>query len=286
MSTNQTLRAVPQTSVTPTPDPSTYRQVLKNMRSIAELLADIESLGAGGSSPEGTKLSEIIKELQRRVKELEDQLGGEADSDLLTMINAVIARLTKIESTITEPTGPKDVVTTSNGNKVLGVHVNVINSEKNTLINEYQQGVTWEFKNIAAIGATGLEGMSGTHCTVMTIKQDSLLAGEREVNARPSQIAYSTTGVFFYRRYPKADGTWGPWEEQEEYHFQIVESNTPPEGQLPGEFWMQPLGVETVSEYWTELISRDEANPSGEAPNGSLIADDRNDADYTLETLS
>lgn len=292
LSNDQKLRMVSQTAPAsaPVPDPSTYRQVLKNMRAISDLLKDIDSIESGGGDPsEGIKISEIIKDLQDRLAELERQLGGEVDSELLDKIRDILDRVDEIEGTITEPTGPKDVVTTTNGNKVLGVHVNVKNSEVNNLIADYQQGVTWEFKNIKVIGADGLEGMSGTHCTVMTVKQDSLLEGETAVDARPSQVAYSTEGMFFYRRYSNADGTWGPWEEQDlgdDFHFQIVESYTTPEGQLPGEYWMQPIGEEATADYQVEMIGRTESDPTDNMPDGMLITDDRNDSDYALETLT
>jgi len=289
MSDTPTLRVASKSTSPEKPDPSTYRQVLKNMRLISELITDIQSIGKGDGE---AKLSEIITQIRTDLEQLAGRFGDsttnidEEIQKLLESLTSVTDRVEKIETSVTAPSGPSEIVTTESGTRVLGVHVNIDKVNVDSPLSDYKYGVTWEFKNAAVIKVNAMSGMGNGYCAVMTVRTDSPVSeAETPIDAIPFQVAYSITGVYFYKRYAAANGSWGAWQKQEEAHVQFVESETMPTNQIAGDYWIQPLGVEGVSEYWTELIARDEADPAGTTPDGSLIADERNDADYTLETI-
>lgn len=192
-------------------DPSTYRQVLKNAQALANLgdLSDVPY--------DINQLYNIVNELKEMIM---DSPGTGGNSDI---------------------TQGED-----GGAKVIGVHVNTTNSEENTLIENYNQGVTFEIKNTQVIGIKGRTGFTGDYCALQTIKQDSSIEGESEtpINFTAFQIAYGTDGLYMCRRDALADGSWGEWSEisgATGSGGQIVDSETQPEDQNEGDYWMQHI---------------------------------------------
>ena len=192
-------------------DPSTYKQVVKN----AQALANLGDL---------TDVPYDINQLYEYVNQLKDMILDASSSG-----------------------GDGDIAVDTEGNiKVLGVHVNTSNSEVNTLVADYHQGITFEIKNTQVIGIRGSEGFSGNYCLVQTAKQDTPLEGEpnKIEGFTPFQIAYGTDGLYMCRRDALPNGQWGEWSEISGASGgggQFVQANVQPEDQEEGDYWMQPI---------------------------------------------
>ena len=192
-------------------DPSTYKQVVKN----AQALANLGDL---------TDVPYDINQLYEYVNKLKEMILDASSTG-----------------------GDGDITVDTEGNiKVLGVHVNTSNSEVNTLVADYNQGITFEIKNTQVIGIRGSEGFSGNYCLVQTAKQDTSLEGEpnKIEGFTPFQIAYGTDGLYMCRRDAQPDGQWGEWSEISGASGgggQFVQADVQPEDQEEGDYWMQPI---------------------------------------------
>lgn len=194
-------------------DPSTYKQVVKNARALANL-GDLSNVPYDIS-----QLYEYVNTLKQMILDA-PTTGGDGDV----------------------------TVDDDNNMKVVGIHVNTTNSEVNNLIADYNQGVTFEIKNTLVIGLRGSEGYTGDYCLVQTNKQDSSLEGEPNVISgfTPFQIAYGTDGLYMCRRDAQPDGSWGEWSEISGARGsggQIIQMDEQPpaDEQEPGDYWMEPI---------------------------------------------
>lgn len=189
-----------------TPLASTYQQVLENMEAIAAL-GDLSNLPMD------------MKEIAETVKKLQDSMIKPPEG------------------------GTNDVVTTDDGSKVLGNHLNTGSAEENTDIADYKRGVTFEVKNVKVIGLSKEDGMTGAYCMVMTVNRDTAIEGEPEsIEFVPFQVAFATEGAFLYIRHTTSDGEWGKWTVLSGGGGgnEII-SATQPTGQKAGDYWCQPI---------------------------------------------
>lgn len=230
----------------PTPNPSTYRQVIENMAKIFSISGNLdllmESVGNVSDLPLTVKeMSEIVDKLNDMFLKT-DSSGGTSGGDL---------------------------VATDNGVKIIGVHVTTSNSEVDTPASEYPQGLTVELKNVSVIGLSGKTGMESPYCFVFTMVKDSSLSGEpEEIDYKPMQLAFANSLMYTYARFADTpDSEWGTWKEREEQTVrqQIVDSTSEPTDQLEGEYWLELIGVEDTetAEYSFETIA-DDAETSGD----------------------
>ena len=198
-------------------NPSTYKQVVENAKKILELLDSVGDI---------TNITEDITDINKILDEL--------------------------KGLIINPPATGDIINTDDGLKVIGVHINTSKKDENTPITDYQQGITFEFKNTTVIGVDSLPGMSsGPYCAVMTVKQDSSITGESgPITTTPFQIAYSVGEFYFYRRNVTDGNAWGEWLQQQlgggggsggDYRQQIIQSETEPVGQEVGDYWAEPI---------------------------------------------
>lgn len=205
-------------------NPSTYKQVVENAKKILELLDTAGDI---------TNITEDITNIKGDV----------------TDINKI---LDELKGLIINPPATGDIINTDDGLKVIGVHINTSKKDENTPITDYQQGITFEFKNTTVIGVNSLPGMSsGPYCAVMTVKQDSSITGESgPITSTPFQIAYSVDEFYFYRRNVTDGNAWGEWLQQQlgggggsggDYRQQIIQSETEPVGQEVGDYWAEPI---------------------------------------------
>lgn len=205
-------------------NPSTYKQVVENAKKILELL---------DSAGDITNITEDITNIKGDI----------------TDINKILEQL---KGLIINPPATGDIINTDDGLKVIGVHINTSKKDENTPITDYQQGITFEFKNTTVIGVNSLPGMSsGPYCAVMTVKQDSSITGESgPITTTPFQIAYSVDEFYFYRRNVTDGNAWGEWLQQQlgggggsggDYRQQIIQSETEPVGQEVGDYWAEPI---------------------------------------------
>lgn len=221
MSDTSQTPAIPPNKV----DPSTFRQVVKNMeRTLAiseKLTVLLESVG------EVTELPLTIKDIAAIVDELKKKLLDPMDKG----------------------TGG-DLVSTENGIKIIGIHVVTKNSDVDLLASEYPQGLTVELKNTAVIGLADKTGMVQPYCFMFTMKKDSPIDGEPEtVDYSPMQVAFSNSMMYMYSRFADSpDGAWGEWKERQEQTIepgenrqQIISSVNEPVGQVENEYWLQIL---------------------------------------------
>src|SRR5699024_1830026 len=124
-------------------NPSTYKQVVENAKKILEFL---------DSAGDITNITEDITNIKGDI----------------TDINKILEQLKKL---VINPPATGDIINTDDGLKVIGVHINTSKKDENTPITDYQQGITFEFKNTTVIGVNSLPGMSsGPYCAVMTVK--------------------------------------------------------------------------------------------------------------------
>lgn len=187
------------------PLPSTYQQVLANMEAIA---------GLGNLS----ELPMNLEEIANTVKKLED-----------TIVNP--------------PAGgaSSDVITTEDGSKVLGNHLNTGNAEVDTPLDEYTRGVTFEVKNVTIVGLNEKDGMTDAYCMVMTVKRDSAIEDEPEaISFTPFQVAFSTSGACLYIRH-QSDTGWDEWQGLSGGGSKEIVSDTQPDKQKAGDYWCQPI---------------------------------------------
>ena len=112
-------------------NPSTYKQVVENAKKILELL---------DSAGDITNITEDITTIKGDI----------------TDINKILEQLKKL---VINPPATGDIINTDDGLKVIGVHINTSKKDENTPINDYQQGITFEFKNTTVIGVNSLPGM-------------------------------------------------------------------------------------------------------------------------------
>lgn len=205
-------------------NPSTYKQVVENAKKILELL---------DSAGDITNITEDITNIKGDI----------------TDINKILEQLKKL---VINPPATGDIINTDDGLKVIGIHINTSKKDENTPITDYQQGITFEFKNTTVIGVNSLPGMSsGPYCAVMTVKQDSSITGESgPITTTPFQIAYSVDEFYFYRRNVTDGNAWGEWLQQQlgggggsggDYRQQIIQSETEPVGQEVGDYWAEPI---------------------------------------------
>lgn len=191
-------------------NPSTYKQVVINAKKLLEL---------GDLSDLPMDLNAIIE----RVQELEDKIINNTDPD----------------------TSTGDIINTDDGIKVIGIHVNTSNTEVNTTIDQYKQGVTFEFKNVEVIGLADIDGtISPGYCFLMTVKNDTSLEGEPEIDTTPFQIAYGNDSKKFvqYKRVATNDTTWGEWISLSgSGNGDWIQSPTMPEDQDEGGYWCEML---------------------------------------------
>ena len=141
---------------------------------------------------------------------------------------------------------------TPEGIKVIGIHTNRNNPDKDTAPSSYSQGLTLELKLASAIGLSGKDGITKPYVFVLTFVQDTGVESENTVpdaDHSPMQIAYANDGAIQYNRFA-ANDTWGSWAimgdgvgggtvvEQVD---QIITSDTQPSGQPEGHFWCEPI---------------------------------------------
>lgn len=200
------------------PFPSTYLQVVKNMRDLAEIIETLGDLSVEDFPYDS------LKDLADTVKNLEDKLLNQESP--------------------TDTDG--DIVNDEDGMKVIGVHINSTNVNNNTMISAYKQGVTYEVKSVDAIGLTGKLGMSEQYCMVITYQNDKRLTGEVAAKITPFQIVYATDQLLMYKRTANVEAdTWNEWTTMELARMQIIETedNLQPgaDVQLEGEYWSERL---------------------------------------------
>lgn len=248
MQTRKEVKDMPDTTTpttpkpAPTPNPSTFRQVIENMSKIFEIGAQIEDLMA--SVGEVSELPLTIKDIATIVEQLKILFLDPKD-----------------------PGTGGDVVNTGDGIKIIGVHVNTAHADEDTPASMYPQGLTIELKNVAVIGLAGKPGMSHPYCFVFTMKKDSVIDGEPDtLDYSPQQIAYANDMLYLYTRFVNnTTGAWGEWKERKELepqdaHQQIVDSVTEPVGQREGDYWLQLLDRSpdpVPTEYMFETIAPD-----------------------------
>lgn len=113
--------------------PSTYQQVLKNMRDLEDrLLPMAEKLEQTIFNPDWTRPGE----------------GDTKPSDVIMDVD---------EDTM----------------KVIGVSVVVVNKDTSLKPAEYIRDVTYELKSVEVLGLTGYEGFTLDYCTLMTVRMNS-----------------------------------------------------------------------------------------------------------------
>lgn len=185
---------------------STYQQVLENM----EALANLGNL---------SNLPMDLEEIANTVKKLEE-----------TIVNPP------------EGGASSDVITTEDGSKVLGNHLNTGNAEDDTPLDSYTRGVTFEIKNVSVVGLSGKDGMTDDYCMVMTVKRDSAIENEpEELNFTPFQMAFSSSGACLYIRH-QGEAGWGEWKglSGNGGSNEII-SESQPDNQKAGDYWCQPI---------------------------------------------
>lgn len=260
-------------------NPSTYKQVVENAKKLLEVAEDLG--GLEGLGDQLTELKNAVDGYEQQFTDINDKLTehdqkfvgydesiGKIDQiqddvnnmkDTVSSNNESIGKLEEtvknLDEAILNPPEGSDgsLVSSENGTKVIGVHINTTNSEVNNLIADYNQGVTFEYKNTTVIGLKGKTGMTGDYCCVMTVKKDSPIDGEtpETITADEFQFAYGTDGVYLFKRSANSDGSWGEWLGMPEgtaveIRQQFVESDTEPVDQQTGEYWFENLTEDTT----------------------------------------
>lgn len=224
----------------PVPNPSTYRQVIENMEKILSVKVNIDQLMDSVGN---------VAELPLTIKDIAD----------------IVEKLKILFLDPKDPGTGGDIVTTENGVKIIGVHVNTTNIDVDMLASDYPQGLTVELKSVGVIGLAGKPGMVHPYCFLFTMKKDSPIDGEPEnVDYVPMQVAFANDAMYLYSRFAAKDtGAWGGWKERQEQpqqdgHQQIVDSVSEPIGQREGDYWLQLLDKSPdaePAEYTFETIA-------------------------------
>lgn len=223
-------------------NPSTYKQVVENMEKVAQLILDLQTLSGKVNDDETT-----IKSLSDQVKKMAEELGDL--SDLPMTVKEMYEVIKEVEDKILNPdpsTSTGDIVSTDDGVKVVGIHTNTTDKDTDTAPNTYKQGMTLELKSAEAIGLKGMDGITKDYVFVVTLNQDTNIAGESAVaegKYSTQQIAYGDTAGIEYSRV-SAGAAWGEWAKMSGdggTHF--IQSDTQPaaDAQKPGDYWCEPI---------------------------------------------
>lgn len=220
-------------------NPSTYKQVVENMKKITQLIEELRTLTGKVDADE-----ESIKSLSDKIEAMSKELGDL--TDLPMTVKEMYAVIKEVEDKILNPTtNTGDIVNTEDGVKVVGIHTNTTNKDTDTAPNSYKQGLTLELKKTDAISLKGQEGITKDYVFVITLNQDSAIAGESAVASGKysiQQIAYGDTAGIEYSRVSTSDTKWGDWSKMSgEGGNQIVQSDTQPTDQKAGDYWCEPI---------------------------------------------
>lgn len=220
-------------------NPSTYKQVVENMEKITQLIEELRTLTGKVDADE-----ESIKFLSDKIEAMSKELGDL--TDLPMTVKEMYAVIKEVEDKILNPTtNTGDIVNTEDGVKVVGIHTNTTNKDTDTAPNSYKQGLTLELKKTDAISLKGQEGITKDYVFVITLNQDSAIAGESAVASGKysiQQIAYGDTAGIEYSRVSISDTKWGDWSKMSgEGGNQIVQSDTQPTDQKAGDYWCEPI---------------------------------------------
>ena len=216
-------------------NPSTYKQVVDNMEKITQLIEELRTLTGKVDAD-----SETIKSLSAKIETMSKELGDL--TDLPMTVKEMYEVIKEVEDKILNP---DPTTNTEDGVKVVGIHTNTTNKDTDTAPNSYKQGLTLELKKTDAIGLKGQEGITKDYVFVITLNQDSAIAGESAVASGKysiQQIAYGDTAGIEYSRVSTSDTKWGDWSKMSgEGGNQIVQSDTQPTDQKAGDYWCEPI---------------------------------------------
>ena len=222
-------------------NPSTYKQVVENMEKVAQLVDELKNLTGKVDTDE-----ESIKSLSDKIDAMSKELGDL--TDLPMTVKEMYEVIKEVEDKVLNPdptTNTGDIVSTDDGVKVVGVHTNTTNKDSDTAPNTYKQGLTLELKKAEVIGLKGQDGITKDYIFVITLNQDSAIAGESAVASGKysiQQIAYGDTAGIEYSRVNTNDTKWGDWSKMSgEGGNQFVQSDTEPTDQKAGDYWCEPI---------------------------------------------
>ena len=222
-------------------NPSTYKQVVENMEKVAQLVDELKALTGKVDTDE-----ESIKSLSDKIDALSKELGDL--TDLPMTVKEMYEVIKEVEDKVLNPdptTNTGDIVSTDDGVKVVGVHTNTTNKDSDTAPNSYKQGLTLELKKAEVIGLKGQDGITKDYIFVITLNQDTAIAGETAVASGKysiQQIAYGDTAGIEYSRVNTSDTKWGDWSKMSgEGGNQFVQSDTEPTDQKAGDYWCEPI---------------------------------------------
>lgn len=222
-------------------NPSTYKQVVENMEKVAQLVDELKALTGKVDTDE-----ESIKSLSDKIDAMSKELGDL--TDLPMTVKEMYDVIKEVEDKVlnTDPTtNTGDIVSTDDGVKVVGVHTNTTNKDSDTAPNSYKQGLTLELKKAEVIGLKGQDGITKDYIFVITLNQDTAIAGETAVASGKysiQQIAYGDTAGIEYSRVSTSDTKWGDWSKMSgEGGNQFVQSDTEPTDQKAGDYWCEPI---------------------------------------------
>lgn len=220
--------------------PSTYQQVVKNAIRIAETI-----------EPKLAELAEADEALNERVEAVEGSVE-EVESGMTTVKSDVATVKTamttlqetvkKIDDSLKPPTDPEkapgDAELIDGVFKVKGVAIDTEDQSSDPAPNTFKHDVSFNIKKTAAIGVVSFEGFNLDICLVMTVRRSA---------TSYMQLAFgdSTSGLLI--RNSTSATKWGEWVlfagGGGGDHRQIIESETEPEGQEPGDYWAQPIDI-------------------------------------------
>jgi len=222
-------------------NPSTYKQVVENMEKVAQLVDELKTLTGKVDTDE-----ESIKSLSDKIDAMSKELGDL--TDLPMTVKEMYDVIKEVEDKVLNPdptTNTGDIVSTDDGVKVVGVHTNTTNKDSDTAPNSYKQGLTLELKKAEVIGLKGQDGITKDYIFVITLNQDTAIAGETAVASGKysiQQIAYGDTAGIEYSRVSTSDTKWGDWSKMSgEGGNQFVQSDTEPTDQKVGDYWCEPI---------------------------------------------
>ena len=189
---------------------------------------------------------ESIKSLSDKIDAMSKELGDL--TDLPMTVKEMYEVIKEVEDKVLNPdptTNTGDIVSTDDGVKVVGVHTNTTNKDSDTAPNSYKQGLTLELKKAEVIGLKGQDGITKDYIFVITLNQDTAIAGETAVASGKysiQQIAYGDTAGIEYSRVNTSDTKWGDWSKMSgEGGNQFVQSDTEPTDQKAGDYWCEPI---------------------------------------------
>lgn len=266
---------------TPQMNPSTYKQVRENMRNIAafadglanlkfdditsvlsRIATAIEGLNvlrdfedAGDMSYE--KFIERLQSIITVLGNLDELKGSEISyADLLAYVKKLLDMFG-----VSYPgsggnesgggaggegdnSGTGDIVATEDGLQVVGMHTDNSNPDKESTPDAFIHGLSLSVKKAEAIGLSGKPGISPAsgYVIVITITNDtdSKEDGDKhEVN--PFQVVFCTDRSGFYIRVASDNTKWGGWFAPGGLGAGTVESDTPPDGQAEGDYWLETI---------------------------------------------